>query len=280
MDKPVFYHFDERLSAAGAADCSLYAIIGTDGFSILVTSKQGECLALQIWQFSSPGRDFRDAEEHIRVVFGSEKLLAFPYGRVYFALANANATLVPRRLFNKEDLPAYLKLLLQPADYSYGYDGLPELDCFLVYAAEEAVFRTCAQYFPHGIRTHLATPLIRASRALCTGTDYEIMINFRNQQVQILVFDRQNLLFFNTFRFTHPNDLLYSVLLVFDQFRLNPLEIQTTIFGNLLEDSDIYRLLYRYIRRLKFASMPYTNQLPESARDLPPHFFFDLYAMR
>ena len=280
MDKPVFYHFDERLTADTAADCSLYAIVGTDGFSVLVTDKDGTSLALQSWIFPNPGRDFKNAASDIRIVFGSEKLFGFSYGKICYAVANANATLVPRRLFNKENLSAYLKLLLQPETYVYSYDALPELDCFLVYAVEAELPDICAAYFPSGTRTHLAIPLIRATRPVYTGNDYEILVNFRNQQIQMLVYERLNLLFFNTFYFQTPNDVLYSVLMVYDQFRLNPLEIQLTISGNLIEDSDIYRLLYRYIRRLSFVKGPGENQLPASANILPAHFFFDLFALK
>jgi len=156
---------------------------------------------------------------------------------------------------------------------------MPEFDCFLIYAVEESLRNICRPYFPNGRSIHLAAPLIRAFSTLHPRTDYEVMVNLRNQVAQVVVFDRQNLLFFNTFSFEHPNDLLYYLLMAYDQFRLNPLETPLTLAGNVLEDSDIYRLLYRYIRHIRFAHLPHHGQLPAAAVSLPPHCFFDLFTL-
>ena len=83
-------------------------------------------------------------------------------------------------------------------------------------------------------------------------------------------------MFFNTFYFSKPSDLLYFVLLTYKQFELNPLEIPLTLSGNVLEDSEIYKLLVRYIRTLRFAELPEGFKLPEHSKNLQPHFWFDL----
>lgn len=115
---------------------------------------------------------------------------------------------------------------------------------------------------------------------MATANDYEVFLNARNQAAQIAVFDRRNLLFYNAFRFEKPNDLLYFALLAYDQFRLDPAEIPLTVSGNLPEDSEIYRTLYRYVRAIRFASLPEKMVLPEGVENLPQHFWFDLSNLR
>jgi hypothetical protein len=279
MDKQIFDFQDIRLNQHSAANCDLNLIIGAEGFSWSVTEKGGQYLALRNGHFVPPGRQFTDVEQDIRTVFGRENLLKWSFQSVRCALSNANVTLVPRRLFDPRQLPAYFKLLLFPSDYHYRYEALPEFDCYLAYAVEETVLRTCEQYFPDAEITHLAAPLLRRFRSFSQRSDYEMLINIRNQAVQITVFERHNLLYFNTFQWEKPADLLYNLLLVYDQFRLNPIEIPLVIAGNLLEDSEIYRLLFRYFRVMKFAGPNGADRLPVSASDLPAHYFFDLLGL-
>jgi hypothetical protein len=93
------------------------------------------------------------------------------------------------------------------------------------------------------------------------------------------VFERRNLVFFNTFDFTKPADLLYYILLAYKQFDLNPLEVPLALSGTLLEDSEIYRLLLRYVRSMHFLPLPDGFQLPDAANALPAHYWFDLAAV-
>jgi hypothetical protein len=279
MDKLIFDFVNPGFSAESSAHCSLNLIAGTEGFSLLVFGKNGAIQALKSWHFPHAGRDFKDVETRIRTVFGSEKIFSFPFKDVRCAFFNLNATLVPRRLFNAEDLPAYFKLLLRPAEYEYRYDELPECDCFLVYAAEPVVLNLCAQYFPQGRLSHLAASLLKNWRLMASVHDYEVFLNVRNQAAQIAVFDRRNLLFYNAFQFEKANDLLYFTLLAYDQFRLDPAEIPLTVSGSLLEDSDLLRTLFRYVRTIRFASLLGNVSLPEGAESLPGHFWFDLFSI-
>lgn len=279
MDKQIYNFQDIRLNQHSAANCDLQVIIGAEGFSWSVTEKEGRYLALRNGHFVPPGRQFAAVEQDIRTVFGREDLLKWSFKSVRCALSNANVTLVPRRLFDPRQLPAYFKLLLFPSEYHYHYEALPEFDCYLVYALEEPVLRTCEQYFPETEMMHLAAPLLRQFRALSPRSDYEMLINIRNQIVQISVFERHNLLYFNTFHWEKPADLLYNLLLVYDQFRLNPIETPLVIAGNLLEESEIYRLLYRYFRVIKFAVPKDAAHLAAVASDLPAHCFYDLLSL-
>jgi hypothetical protein len=276
MEKFVFDFKDPWLNAGSALRCTLNVVIGTEGFSLLAREKDGQIRALQTQHFSQVGRDFRDVETQIRTVFGFTTLLSHSFSELRCAFFNHNATLVPRRLFDPENLPRYFKILLRPAEYEFRFDELPEFDCFLVYAIEPMLTRTCGQYFPQAKLTHLATPLLKNWQRSAPPSDYTVCVNVRNHAAQVAVFDRKNLLLYNAFQFQKPNDLLYFVLLAYDQFRLNASEIPLMVSGHLFEDSDHFRLLHRYIREVRFAVLPETTILPEEADSLPAHYWYDL----
>jgi hypothetical protein len=279
MDKPVFSYHDGSLTAASAAAGLLRVIVGTDGFSWMASDPDGNINGMQTWQFQPAGKRFPDVDANIRYILGQQMILRFPFGKTIVAYSNPNITLVPRRLFREEDLASYLKLLIQPDDYTFRFDEIPELDCFAAYAIESQVIQTCKPYFEAGNQIHLGTSLIKSFRTLQIRQGYEVAVNLRNQVAQVMVFDRQILLFYNTFRFEQPNDLLYALLLAFDQFRLNPVETPLILAGNLLEDSAIYRLLYRYFRHIHFAAVPNASNLPTQMTVVPNHCFFDLLTL-
>ncbi len=280
MEQRIFDFTDTLLTPAAARDGVLNLVVGSDGMSICVTNAFGRPLALQTLQFPHAGRSFAQTEADVRRIFGQEALLAHTYSRVRCAFSNLNATLVPRRMFQPDDLSAYFKVLLHAGEYAYGYTPLPDLDCTVVYALEPAVHRLLSQYFPDAQLTHLAAALLPAYRGQSLRSGHEVFLHLRGSSMFVTVYDRHNLLFYNAFQFKQSSDVLYFTLLAFEQFRLDPLEIPLTITGLLLEDSEIYRLLQRYFKTMRFGSLPSSFQLPVSAGRLPAHYFFDLYSLQ
>ena len=270
-----------HLSAHSATQCDLHIVAGADGFAFAVCGADGHTLALRRWPFDrNLAGDAQRTLADLRGALTREQMFAWPFRRVRWAWANAQATLLPRRLFRAEDLPSYFSLLLHPADYAYGYDELPELDCFVAYALDPDWVRLAEQFFPRVQQTHFAHPLLRSWRTLARPGDYDVLLHLHERSAQVAVFDRQNLLFFNTFAFNHANDLLYFTLLAYEQNRLSPSEIPLTICGNLLEDSEGWRALHRYIRHLKFAELPAPSTLPEHIPSLLPHCHWDVFSLK
>ncbi len=267
-------------SIAEYGRCELTLLISPDGLAWLVADERRTALAQKSWEFFNPNQQLADAEIGLRRVFSSDEKLGLKYGSVRVALMNRYATLVPNRLFNSSELPGYFQLLLQhDVPFSYFFDDLPEMDAKLIFAVETPVLRLFDQYFPEKKIQHGGSALLRHWHKLARRSDFEVFVNVKNQQGQVAVFDRKNLQFFNSFTFTKAADFLYFVLLAFEQFRLNPTEIPLTISGELLEDSEIFRLLYRYIRHLRFVPPTQNYQLPGAMEALPGHFNFDLYSL-
>ena len=279
MDKYLFDFTNPAFSAASSAHCSLNILIGTEGCSLVVFGKNAAIQALKIAHFPKPGRDFDAVETDIRQIFGSETIFSYPYAEVRCAFSNLNATLVPRRLFTPDDLPAYFKLLLRPAEYEYHFDELPEFDCNLVYAIEPVVTRTCLQYFPQAQMVHLGTALLQNWRLIAPSDDHRVFLNTRNHTAQIAVFDRQNLLFYNAFQFEKPADLLYFVLLAYDQFRLSPEITALIVSGTVTNEPETHLQLNRYIRTVRDARLPIHTPLSEAAEGLPEQVYFDLFCL-
>jgi hypothetical protein len=167
-------------------------------------------------------------------------------------------------------------LLRKGPERRYGFEKLDDFDCYLIWAADAGMAQLCGQYFTSDQVFHVGGPLLRAYHQLSPTEGYGVFANLRGQKVQIAVFERRNLVFFNVFDFAKPSDLLYCILLAYKQFNLNPLEIPLTLSGAVIEDSEIFRLLLRYVRPMRFPPFSGGLELPEEAKILPPHYWFDL----
>jgi len=273
---PVFSYQSELLNASTAVSNALRMVVGVNGVSLWVKNRE-KTLALKTWNLNGTEQSFAAVESEMRSIFGAERLLELPFETKIGALGSAATTLVPRRLFDPENLDQYFRLLLREnGPRQYGYEKLEAFDCYLVWAEEAGMVRLLEQYFHPKNITHVAGPLLNAFHDRSPVEGYAVFANLRGQSIQVAVFERRNLMFFNVFYFSKPSDLLYFILLAYKQFDLNPLDIPLNLSGTLIQDSEIYRLLLRYFRAMHFAALPAGFHLPEEAKTLPPHFWFDL----
>lgn len=280
MDKRIFDFSDSRLLAGAAALYELNVVAGTDGFSFLAADPTGAILTLKAWHFDNYDGGFEQTDTDLRAILASESVLQSAFSRVRCAVFNREATLVPRRLFNPDALNSYFQLLLPPGDYEYGYEALPNLDCYLVYALDKRVGDLLLKYLSVQNITHLASPLLQKALDVVSIDATAVVVNLRNEVAQVMAFERGNLLFYNTFSFDKAGDLLYYVLLAYDQCRLSPDRIPVWLAGEALPDAEIYKQLYRYIRQIRFVAAPTNYHWPAEAPPVPEHMFFDLFCLK
>ncbi|MBK9336980.1 MAG: DUF3822 family protein [Lewinellaceae bacterium] len=280
MDKHSLDLKDSRLTADTAPESALYAVLGTESVTMLAANASGEVLALESWEYAGAGKPFAQIEREVRQMLQEAAVWGLPYGEKHGFLFHPNTTLVPRRLFQHGDLSDYFHLLLPPGAYDYAYEELPEFDAYLVLATEKSQADLFATLFPQTRQRHLAAPLLRHVRERAGIAEHTVFLNLRHQMAQIIVLERQNLLFYNTFRFTTATDLLYYVLLAYDQFRLSPEEAPLTVAGNILRDSELYRALFRFVREVRFAVPPGHFRLPPETEVLPQHCYLDLFCLK
>lgn len=276
MDKHVFYFQDEKLNADKASGGTLKIIVGSDGISLLALSATREVLGLEAIEVSDKIIDNQFFESEFVEYLRSQKLLSLPFGTVRAVLSTSLATLVPQRLFSPSEYAKYFQLLMPTAaDTLFGHQEIPAFGCQLVWGAPPSFQYFIREYQPG----HLATALIQKYHTLASAEGFSIFLNIRGHRAQITVFDLRGLVFYNTFEFNKPTDLLYFVLLVYDQFRLNPEHVPLQLSGGLLETGDHYKMLYRYIRNIQFLAPNAGLSLPKSDQALPDHYWFDLLSL-
>ncbi len=276
MDNHVFYFQDENLDAEKARSGTLKLIVGTDGISMLAQDAQGAVLGLEAIQISDKKYVEHHVASEIRESLSGNKLLNYSFGSVRSAISVPLATLVPQRLFSAQDCATYFKLLNPVApDTVFGHDETSEPGCHLVWGAAPLFKDFIAKYQP----CHIGAALIAGFQEQASQEGHSLFVNLRGNQAQIAVFDLRSLVFYNAFEFLKPSDLLYFVLLAYDQFKLSPEHIPLRISGALLKDGEHYKMLCRYIQHIRFLKPNTMPALPNGQDALPPHFWFDLLCL-
>lgn len=208
---------------------------------------------------------------------GTEKWLEWKYATRICAFSTLETTLVPKRLFNAAELAPYFKLLVNDVSrYEFGHSPIPSIDGHLVWAISKEAHRLVGHYFQPSQCMHLAEALINSLTLKAPADNFGVYCNIRGQGLQVFVFDRGQLAYYNFFHFSKPSDLLYYVLLAYKQFDLNPQHTALNFAGTLVEDSEIYRLLQRYFRTINLLQPEPGLILPQEAKNLPAHFWFDV----
>jgi hypothetical protein len=270
---------DHHLNAESAQDCVLHLVFGTESLSFMAADSRGMVLALESWEYANATKPFEQFEREPRRILMEEPIFQLPFSRKHTAVFHPNVTLVPRRLFQHAALPDYFNLILKPAEYQYAYEELPEFDAYLVYATEKAQANLLAAVFPKSRIHHLAVPILRYIRSMAGISDHTVFVNLRSNIAQVAVLERQNLLLFNSYSFSAPTDLLYFILLAYDQFKLDPKHTPLTVAGNILKDSELYRILFRFVQEVRFAVPPVKFHFPPEVDTLPAHCHVDLLCL-
>lgn len=264
MDKRILDYKDPWLTASTAGQCVLRAIFGADGATLVSNGPNGDIRYLQCSQFVHAGRFNHDPAVDLYALLDEAAVRTYPFADTHCLFFTPYATLVPRRMFDAGQLPAYLNLLLRPdtGALDYQFEPLPEFDCYLVYGIPPVFRQHARQFFPNAKMGHAVSPLLSYVHRMAPAEGFMVFANLRFQSVQLMVFDRRNLMFYNSFAFSDDADLLYFILLAYDQFRLDTKLVPLHLSGQIDVDAESYALLRRYLRQVRFASLPETIHLP------------------
>lgn len=279
MVQPVFSYTDPVFSRETAADCSLFLLLAPDGLGCIVQKRQGNIMLCHTITLPAGEKGPSEYENKLRIHFGAMPFLNYSYAQSTVVWGHSMLNLVPKRLFDPQNLPVYFTLLCLPGDVFYAAEPIPALDTVAVYAWPNTLEAICRQYLPQAQTAHLGARLLAFWQQTSGRQANEVLLNIRSHQAQMAVFERRNLLYYNTFEFQNDNDALYFVLLAYEQFRLIPEETPLILSGQITEGDAQYKNFARYIRHIQFAQWPDTRRLPQDFYTHQTHTLIDMLCL-
>ncbi len=261
-----------QLSILVGVDSLVYSIYDTVSNRLLVLRSCG---------FDKKNSESIDPIEKLSSIIGQEDLLGPLYRRVKIAFIEPSASLVPSRLYNEQAKATYMDELTSPQHVVVlQVDDIDPLKIKAVYNTGHKEMDLLKTQFPTCRFYNLATPFLLGCHEMLPEDVNEMAFAcFEKETFQMAIFDRGELLFYNTFSCKAASDVLYFVLLAFEQNNMDPTVTPLLMAGQVVQDSEIYKTLYRYISEISFMPVPTFVQVGKNAASTDPNFFFHLHSL-
>ena len=166
---------------------------------------------------------------------------------------NKSSTLVPSELFDHKNSLNYLKYTttIQTNDLAAN-DLILHEQINNVYIPNVEINNFIFEKFKAFNFYHYSSLLIeKFSNTHTDKFSQKVFLNVNNGFIDILYFKNKQLIFFNSFDYKSKEDILYYLLFTFSELSLNPDNIHLVCCGLIDLDSELYGLLYNYIRNIE-----------------------------
>lgn len=264
---------------------SLYFLLGKQHFKFCVLdTKSSACLLLEDYLIGADDKPEKTVET-LKVIFESHHLLnAGFWNSVKLAFLNPKSVLIPNQMFDKDTLYEYLKINCEidqnDAIYYFKHNTGKMVN---VFAADKQIVKWFKDQYPN-LNIHLlhhSSALIEGVPRQSDASRMKSMSLFINNidSTEILVHENEKLLYCNQFNFQNPQELLKYVLVVMDQLGLDPNVSKVQLWGNINNQSDNFKILYRYIRNIAFGKRPSVIKFSFEFDEMDEHQYFDLFGL-
>ena len=187
-------------------------------------------------------------------ILAEEDLLRLPYKNIRLVWQSQCATLIPAPLFDIKERESYLQFnqVLDAGDVVIS-DNIRTADAFNVFSVPSELYTAVAALHP---RIHHHSSVLVESLLLLNRHNInpmQVFVNVHSGFFDMAVINERKLLFYNSFAYNTAEDFIYFVLFVFEQLKLLPEKVLVTLSGQVIKNSAIYDIMYKYIRNVAFA---------------------------
>ena len=203
------------------------------------------------------------------------------FGTTVLGWQTPRATLVPKDLYEDEHRRDYLEQLsIISLEDGVQEEWHNELNAHLLYVTSGNTLNAVTTTLRAGRTQHVAGGLLNAwglrSRRLAEA---DVSICLRGKQLTIGAHRSGSLQFFNTYTFATAEDVLYYTLLAYEHCGLLPARAPLYVSGEILTESELYRLLYTYVAEVRFSQYGAPPRLAPDLPAIPNHLYYDLLCL-
>lgn len=251
--------------------------LSLDGFSFCIYERPNQdIVAFSQFEFNETSVSPLKHLELVKEVYNSNDLLQIKYKSVDVIHLNQLVSQVPQPLFNKENLAGYLNYSVKVFKNDYiTYDQIKNTDIVNVYIPFININNFLIDTYGPFTFKHASTVLIESliNQYKNLESDY-LFINVYKTSFEIVVLKNKKLELYNSFSFITKEDFIYYILFTAEQLNLNPEEFNMVLLGAIDMDSDLYHILYKYVRNIDFYSPTIKSPL---LKGVPSHSNFALF---
>lgn len=212
-------------------------------------------------------------------VFYHSYLLQESFNKTTILTGGLKYTLMPTPLFDPAHTRKYLGFnhAIQDADVVF-YDTIKAPEACLIFSVPSDLNEWIKSHYPGSRQLHRCGSLIRSFYLQFKGVSpvTRILANVEADLIDIIIFKGSDFLFCNSFHYSTRTDLLYYLLFVMEQLKINTEESPLYLSGIVETESELYKLIATYFRFVDFIPDPETRKFSSCFDHAPLFRYFDL----
>lgn len=231
---------------------SLSIQFSLDGFSFCTYDRNNEAYHFSSYQFLETLNSPELILEKIKQVFESEKSLHKDFEKVTVIHQNNLSSLVPNEYFSETSLKDYLKYSVRTITSDLiVFDNLDFLTSKNVYIPYVNINNFLFQNFGEFEYRHHSSVLLE-KLFLKSNSKINFFVHISKSIFDIVVIKDSKLLYYNIFDYETKEDFIYYILFALEQLGLSPEKTMVTLTGDIETSSDLYKILFTYIKNINF----------------------------
>ncbi len=188
-------------------------------------------------------------------------------------------TFIPEALFVPEKAEAYLKLVHKiPANYSVAYSRSSQRVC--IYAVHSAFIHNIKTIFAGATLYHYSQILLDALFNVTNkNTTNTLHVNLHSSYMDVVHINNNSLQFINTFPFEADTDIVYFLLSVAEQKKMDNNKLNVMLSGEVSNSSALVQMLKKYIPEVQMQQRPHDFVYPAAFREFQEQQYYTSIAV-
>ncbi|MCK5907841.1 MAG: DUF3822 family protein [Flavobacteriales bacterium] len=275
---PVLHNIDKSLESDHFKKLILSIQLKLDGFSFSILNDElNKVVAVVDYKFEDVKHPLQLLEK-VKLIYQENSLLQMDFTQVKVSHVNSVSTLVPVALFDDDNLRVYLEFNHKLLENEYlTYDIVNSDEIANVYSpftvVNDFLFEKHGEFTFKHFSSILIENFIEQSSS---NQDFKMFVHVQDNQFEIVVVENKKLILYNSYLYETKEDLVYYILFVAEQLKQNPEDFDLELYGSIEPYSEIYALIYKYVRNVYFGKRLEKHQYSHELDGINEHDFFAL----
>ena len=213
--------------------------------------------------------------ENIILILNKEEFLNSEFSSSSISFTNFSSTIIPKKLYEQKDAIKMLAFEHENNDY-IKHEYIKSIDSYITYSIPKKLSDIILNIFPDIIEYNTTKILISKLMDQDNEDKETAFLNICNNQLEIIIRNKTQLILQNTFLISSPEDLLYYTLFCFEQVSMSTEKIHVILLGDITKHDKYYNILYNYIRNIKIGSLPKNVLINKDIDHKEMHQYFAL----
>ena len=230
---------------------SLIIKLSSYGVTLVVSDNLGNIIEFNQKQFKEYVED-SSLTENLELFIKESDINISNIINVKLIVCNKLSSIVPKNLFEEKLSLDYLKFnsKLLKDDYPAN-DIIEEIGAVNVYLPYVNVNNYVIEKFGSFNYYHYSTILIKKLIKHNSSKDLTLYANIELNNFQVLILKNRKLIYYNNFDIKEKEDILYFILFVMEQNKIDCNNDKLLLLGDIRKESDTYKLLKKFINNIE-----------------------------